>query len=188
VAKAPIISPDNSTDNDATSLGKGRPTPSRREREKANLRPLVPTGKDAQKAQRDRVAEQRNRARIGMANGEEKFMPARDKGPQRRFARDYIDARYSVGEALIPMMVIILILTAVPAVSIYATCIIWAFLVIAVVDCLLAGQRIRTKIAEKYGAGEVERGLRLYIAMRACQLKVMRQPKPQVKRGEFPTI
>ncbi|WP_082763785.1 DUF3043 domain-containing protein [Frondihabitans sp. PAMC 28766] len=181
--------PDNSTDDSGSQVvGKGRPTPSRREREKANLRPLVATGKEAQKAQRDRVAEQRNRARIGMANGEEKFMPARDKGPQRRFVRDYVDARYSVGELLIPMMVLILILTAVPAVSRYSTYIIWAYLVIAIVDCLLAGQRINKKLAEKFGADNVERGLRLYVGMRACQLRVMRQPKPQVKRGQHPAL
>jgi hypothetical protein len=184
VAKAPIISPDNSTESSGTPSGKGRPTPSRREREKANLRPLVPTGKDAQKAQRDRVAEQRNRARLGMANGEEKFMPVRDKGPQRRFARDYIDARYSIGEAMIPIMVIVLILTAVPAVASISFILIWAFVIVAVIDCLLVGQRIRSKLAEKYG--DVEPGLRWYIAMRAFQLRIMRMPKPQVKRREFP--
>lgn len=188
MAKAPIISPDNSTDDSAAQVvGKGRPTPSRREREKANLRPLVPTGKDAQKAQRDRVAEQRNRARVGMANGEEKFMPARDKGPQRRFVRDYIDARYSVGEAMIPIMVIVLILSAVPAVAGIAFIVIWAFVLVAVIDSLLVGQRIRSKLAAKYGADQVEAGLRWYAAMRAFQLKIMRMPKPQVKRGNFPT-
>jgi hypothetical protein len=187
VAKAPLISPDNSTERtDAPATGKGRPTPTRREREKANLRPLVPTGKDARRAQRDRVQEQRNRARVGLANGEEKFLPARDKGAQRKYVRDYIDARWSVGEAMIPIMVIILILTAVPAVAAASLLIIWAYVLFAVVDCFLVGRRITKKLADKYGADKVEGGLKWYAAMRSLQLKIMRLPKPQVKRGEFP--
>ena len=75
-----------------------------------------------------------------------------------------------------------------PAVSRYSTYIIWAYLIVAIADCLLAGQRIHKKLAEKYGAENVERGLRLYVGMRACQLRVMRQPKPQVKRGEHPAL
>lgn len=187
MAKAPLISPDNSTERtDVPATGKGRPTPTRREREKANLRPLVPTGKEARRAQRDRVQEQRNRARVGLANGEEKFLPARDKGAQRKYVRDYIDARWSVGEAMIPIMVIILILTAVPAVAAASLLIIWAYVLFAVVDCFFVGRRITKKLSEKYGADNVERGLKWYAAMRSLQLKIMRLPKPQVKRGEFP--
>jgi hypothetical protein len=193
VAKAPLISPDNSTDKSSASLngtgvaGKGRPTPTRKEREAANLRPLVPKGKEAQKAQRDRVAEQRNRARIGLANGEEKFLPVRDRGPQRKFVRDYVDARYSVGEAMIPIMVVVILLSLVPNASSIVLILLWAYFIVAIVDCLLVGQRIRRKLAAAHGADKVESGLRWYAAMRALQMKPMRLPKPQVKRGQFPS-
>lgn len=193
MAKAPIISPDNSTEGSkttvgsaATQVGKGRATPTRKEREAANLRPLVAKGKEAQKAQRDRVAEQRNRARLGLANGEEKFLPTRDKGVQRKYVRDYVDARFSVGEAMIPIMVIVIILSIVPNASSFTLIILWAYFLVAIIDCLLVGQRIRSKLAAKYGAENVESGLRWYAAMRALQLKIMRLPKPQVKRGQFP--
>ncbi|BDZ50460.1 hypothetical protein GCM10025867_27010 [Frondihabitans sucicola] len=187
MAKAPIISPDNSTEGSAApQSGKGRPTPTRKEREAANLRPLVAKGKEAQKAQRDRVAEQRNRARVGLANGEEKFLPSRDKGPQRKFVRDYVDARYSVGEAMIPIMVIVIILSIIPNASSITLVILWVYFLVAIIDCLLVGQRIRGKLGAKYGADKVESGLRWYAAMRALQLKPMRLPKPQVKRGQFP--
>jgi Protein of unknown function (DUF3043) len=189
VAKAPIISPDNSaTSDDGQPQGKGRPTPTRREREKANLRPLVAKGKEAQKAQRDRVAEQRNRARVGLANGEEKFLPERDKGPQRRYVRDYVDARWSVGELMIPIMVVILISTAVPALSGVALYVIWIYVVLVLVDAYLLGRRLKAKLAERYGADKVERRIPWYAAMRSLQLKPMRLPKPQVKRGNFPTL
>ncbi|WP_084815849.1 DUF3043 domain-containing protein [Frondihabitans sp. Leaf304] len=196
MAKAPIISPDNSaskTTSEFTTaadspVGKGRPTPSRKEREAANRRPLVPVGKEARKEQRGRVAEQRNRARIGLANGEEKFLPARDKGEQRKYVRDYIDARWSVGEAMIPIMVIVILLSLIPAASAFTLFALWGFFVFAIIDCLLVGQRIRSKLAAAHGgADKVEAGLRWYAAMRALQMKPMRLPKPQVKRGEFPT-
>ena len=57
------------------------------------------------------MAEARERARIGMANGEEKYLVARDRGPQRRYIRDFVDARFSVGEIMIPIMFVVIILT-----------------------------------------------------------------------------
>jgi hypothetical protein len=82
--------------------------------------------------------------------------------------------------------VIILILTAVPAVAAASLLIIWAYVLVAVVDCFFVGRRITKKLSDKYGADNVERGLKWYAAMRSLQLKIMRLPKPQVKRGEFP--
>ncbi|MBF4599421.1 DUF3043 domain-containing protein [Frigoribacterium sp. VKM Ac-1396] len=174
---------------ESTAVGKGRPTPTRREREAANQRPLVASGKEAQKAQRARLAEQRDRARVGLANGEEKFLPDRDKGPQRRFIRDHVDARFSVGEAMIPIMVVVIALTLVQSAAIQSITllVLWGFFALAVVDCLIVGSSVNRKLAAKYGAENVRKGNRWYAAMRAMQLKPMRLPKPQVKRGEYPT-
>lgn len=175
---------------ESTTIGKGRPTPTRREREEANRRPLVATGKEAQKAQRARLAEVRERQRVGMANGEEKFLPERDKGPQRRFIRDYVDARYSVGEAMIPIMVLVIVMSIiqVAAIQMITLFVLWGFFLVAIVDCIVVGRLITTKLTEKYGAGNVQRGNKWYAAMRAMQMKPMRMPKPQVKRGQYPTV
>ncbi|GAA0961502.1 DUF3043 domain-containing protein [Frigoribacterium faeni] len=175
---------------ESTTIGKGRPTPTRREREEANRRPLVATGKEAQKAQRARLAEVRERQRVGMANGEEKFLPERDKGPQRRFIRDYVDARYSVGEAMIPIMVLVIVMSIiqVAAIQMITLFVLWGFFLVAIVDCFVVGRLITTKLTEKYGAGNVQRGNKWYAAMRAMQMKPMRMPKPQVKRGQYPTV
>ena len=32
--------------------------------------------------------------REALANGDERYLPARDKGPVRRFVRDYVDSRF----------------------------------------------------------------------------------------------
>jgi uncharacterized integral membrane protein len=177
-------------DPESTTAGKGRPTPSRREREQANVRPLVAKGKEAQKAQRARLAEQRDRARIGLANGEEKFLPVRDKGPQRRFIRDYVDARYSVGEAMIPLMVLVIVMSLVNVTAVQAATlfVLWGFFIVAIIDCLVAGHLVTKKLTAKFGADAVQKGNRWYAAMRCMQLKPMRLPKPQVKRREFPVL
>jgi prepilin signal peptidase PulO-like enzyme (type II secretory pathway) len=131
---------------------------------------------------------QREKARVGMANGDEKFLPARDRGPQKRYVRDYVDARFSVGELLIPLMFAVIILTFFPQpeVQVIGIVSLWAFFGIAVVDVVVLGFLVTGKLTAKFGADRVER-VRWYAAMRALQLRMMRLPKPQVKRGQFPS-
>jgi len=173
--------------SEPVAAGKGRPTPTRREREAANLRPLVSNDrKAANKAARAKAAEARDKARIGMANGDERYLMARDRGPQRRFVRDYIDARFNVGEILIPVMFAFILGSLIPSIEIYLFLAIWVFFVLTVVDCVVLGFVLTKKLAAKFGAGSVQRGTRWYAAMRAIQLRPMRLPKPQVKRRQYP--
>ncbi len=183
----PTAGYDLNTDSD--SSGKGHATPTRREREAANLRPLVSSDRKAgNKASRAKIAEAREKARVGMANGEEKFLLAKDKGVQRRYIRDYVDARWSVGELIIPVMFIVIILTFInsPLVQTISILALWGFFLLAVVDCVAAGFAVQKRLATKFGAEKLQRGNRWYTAMRALQLRPMRLPKPRVKRGNFP--
>ncbi|MCJ1694284.1 DUF3043 domain-containing protein [Rathayibacter caricis DSM 15933] len=189
MAKHPIATDTPDDADSAPSTGKGRPTPTRRERELANQRPLVTTDrKQAARDAREKAAVAREQARIGLAAGDQRYLPLRDKGPQRKFVRDWVDARFSLGEFLIPVMVVVLLLSFFPQPELqYVTLIVlWAFFLVAVLDCVLLGMRMRKKLGERYGADKVEKGIRWYAAMRALQLRVMRLPKPQVKRGAFP--
>lgn len=181
--------PENSGEHDSAATGKGRPTPTRKEREAANLRPLVSNDrKEARRTARAQLQAERERARVGMANGEEKYLPIRDRGPQKRFVRDYVDARINVGEMLIPVMFAVIILTFFPQpeVQVIGLMALWGFFLVATIDAILLGLRLRKKIDEKFGQSRAER-IRWYAAMRSLQLRVMRLPKPQVKRGEFPS-
>jgi hypothetical protein len=187
VAKtAPTSSDDAAATPQDTAAGKGRPTPSRAEREAANKRPLVPDDrKQARKENRAKMQEARQRAQEGMARGD---LPARDKGPQKRYVRDYVDARWSVGEVLLPLMFLVIVFTMIPDQSIatYALLGVWAFIMLAILDCVVLGFRLRKKLAAKFGADKVEK-ITWYAAMRALQLRPLRLPKPQVKRGQFPS-
>jgi hypothetical protein len=174
---------------ESAPASKGHATPTRRERELARKRPLVSADRSAAKKQ-DRAAMQveRERQRVGMANGEEKFLPARDRGVQKRYVRDYVDARISVGEGLIPVMVLVILLTFfnIPAVQVSAMLLLYVFFAAAIIDALIVGQILTKRINAKYG--DKAEKVRWYAAMRGFQLRVMRLPKPQVKRGAWPTI
>ncbi len=171
----------------ATVAGKGHATPTRREREAANLKPLVQSDrKAAAKEARAKMSSQRERARVGMANGEEKYLLIKDKGPQRKFVRDYVDARFSVGEILIPILFIFVLLSGLSNLTVWVTLGMYAYLFAAIVDAAIVGVIVTRKLGVKFGGDNVQKGTRWYAAMRAVQLRVMRLPKPQVKRGAYP--
>ena len=169
--------------------GKGTPTPSRAQQEAARKRPLVPNDRKlAAKQAREKQSEARNRARVGMAAGDERYLPVRDRGPQKKFVRDYIDARFSIGEVLIPVMFAVILLTLVPSPTVQTIGImaLWAFFLVAVADVVILGVILTRKVKAKFGEGKAER-VRWYAAMRALQLRPLRLPKPQVKRGQYPS-
>jgi hypothetical protein len=165
--------------------GKGRATPSRREREAANRRPIVVADrKAARRSSRTREAEVRERARVGLANGEERYLPARDKGPQRKFARDWIDSQWTIGEFLIPVFVLFFVATLLLPSATYLFFPLYGYLALTIADGLFRAQIIKRRIAAKLGdSSKVERGLNLYIVMRSAQFRNLRVPKPQVRRN-----
>ncbi|WP_066520449.1 DUF3043 domain-containing protein [Curtobacterium ammoniigenes] len=168
-----------------TGPGKGRPTPSRREREAANRRPLVGATPADRKAARARLNQERDRARAGMANGEERYLAARDRGEQRRFVRDHIDARWNLGEVMLPIMFIVLLTSTVGgALANIAMLLIWAFVALFALDAFITWRILGRKLTAKFGS--VQRGTFWYIVNRSFQMRFLRLPKPQVKRGEYP--
>lgn len=173
-------------DSAEAAAGKGRPTPRRKDREAEHKRPLVTNNR---KEARAKLAASREKARLGMANGEERFLPQRDKGPQRKWARDYVDARWNFGEFLIPVMFAVIIATFLPSLEaqFIAISVLWGFFLLTVLDSIWVGNRVRKGLRAKYGVDNVENGVRWYSAMRALQMRGLRLPKPQVKRGEKPS-
>lgn len=177
--------PELSTEENAA--GKGHATPSRKEREAANKRPLVPNDrKEAARMERARANEARNKARIGMAAGDERYLPLRDRGPQKKYARDFVDARYNVGELMVPLMFIVIIMTFLPIISVQESSfiVLWAFFFIALLDVLFLNIQIRKRLVAKFGT--VDRGVRWYASMRSLQMRPLRLPKPQVSRRQYP--
>jgi hypothetical protein len=179
----------NPTEEELLEQGKGRPTPTRREREAANRRPIVGGSAEDKKAARARLNSEREKARVGMANGEERYLPAKDRGEQRRFVRNWIDARWNVGEVMMPVLVLFLIVGVAAAQTViasYSLLLVWAFVALFVIDCIVLWLSFRKKLTAKFGS--MQRGTFLYILTRAWQLRFLRLPKPQVKRGQYPAL
>lgn len=167
--------------------GKGRPTPSRREAEdarKARLKPTVDK-KTAARADRERLRADRERSRQGMLAGDTRYLPARDQGPVRRYARDYVDSRRSMGELMLPLVLVFLVVSFVPNVSVrgYAILAFYIYMLTLFVDLALLSRRVKRRAAARYPAEDVK-GVGLYAAMRAVQLRRMRLPRPAVKVGD----
>ena len=93
--------------------GKGRPTPTRKEAEAAaRARAKVPrTRKEQMAAQRAARGETSQKMRQAMKTGDERYLPARDRGPVRRFLRDYVDARFSFIELMVPLLIVSMVLS-----------------------------------------------------------------------------
>jgi hypothetical protein len=177
----------NPSEDELLAGGKGRPTPTRREREAANRRPLVGGSAEDRKAARARLNGEREKARVGMANGEERYLPAKDRGEQRRYIRDYIDARWGIGEAMMPVMLIVLLTAFVGAAAqSFSLLLIWAFVALFAIDCIVCWFLLRRRITAKWGEGSLQSRTFWYIVSRSFQMRFLRLPKPQVKRGQYP--
>ncbi|WP_333738440.1 DUF3043 domain-containing protein [Streptomyces sp. IBSBF 2806] len=165
---------------------KGRPTPKRSEAQ-SQRRSVANTStsrKDAAKRQRDERRAQMDRQRQALAGGDERYLPARDKGPVRKFARDFIDSRFNVAEFFLPMAVVILVLSVVRVGSLQTIALLlWLVVIVLIVlDSLVTGFRLRKRLAERF-EGQNRRGAVAYALMRSLQMRRLRLPKPQVKRG-----
>ena len=182
-----------SQDNSSTSPvvdkpgGKGRPTPSRKEAEAAaKARAKVPrTRREQMKAQRGARSESSKTVRQGMKDGDERYMMARDKGPVRRFIRDFVDSRFSFVELMVPLLIVTLLLgySGSPYLVSVGNTVLLGTVFLVVLDILLMRFRLRRELARRF-PDEPTKGTTYYAIMRALQMKFMRMPKAQVKIGQ----
>ena len=173
--------------------GKGRPTPRRKDVEAQRRRPLVPGDrKSAAKAARARSREIRDREFEAMKTGDEKNMPLRDRGPVKRFIRDFIDARWSFGEFFLPIAIAFVLLTAVSQRNaVFALGILVALygvIIATVLQAWLMSRKLRKALESRFGSAGLVKGNLMYGVMRSLQIRRSRLPRPAVKRGEHPSV
>jgi hypothetical protein len=170
-----------------TNEGKGRPTPKRKEAESkrkvSSLAPVVT--KDQKRASKALARQSRVAQRAAYLRGDESALPARDRGPARRYVRNFVDSRRSTGEYFLPIIFVVLILTLIPlpAVQIGAVALMYAVLILAVIDGFFLSRKIRKAIAIKF-PGTSTKGLGMYAWLRSTQMRRLRAPHPQVKVGD----
>lgn len=176
---------------DETEAGKGRPTPSRKEAEAARKKQMKTPMTRKEQAKRDRAAREeiRLKQRDALKSGDERYLPAREQGPVRRFTRDYVDRRRNFAEYLLPFLVVLLVLFAITGsisdrASAILTAFVYPFLIIGtLLDEVVMVRGLKKELRARFGDENVK-GSTMYAVLRSTQLRRFRLPKPQVKRGE----
>ncbi|WP_189307215.1 DUF3043 domain-containing protein [Streptomyces cinerochromogenes] len=168
---------------------KGRPTPKRSEAQtqRRSVAHTPTNRKEAAKRQREERRQALERQRQALASGDERYLPARDKGPVRKFARDWVDSRFNVAEFFLPLAVVILVLSVVKVPSIQSIALLlWLIVIVLIVlDGAVSGFRLKKRLKERF-PDQNTRGAVAYALLRSLQMRRLRLPKPQVKRGERP--
>lgn len=180
-----------------TESKKGRPTPKRSEATQKHHALAPIKTKEEKKRAKDAAKAARVAARAAYMRGDESALPARDKGPVKKFVRDYIDSRRSVGEYFLPVIFVVLLLTLIPTkgrtnadglpqipfTQILSIAIMYAVLLISVLDGVRLNRKIKKVVAAKFPDAPL-RGLGMYGWLRSTQMRRMRTPKPTRKAGE----
>jgi hypothetical protein len=157
---------------------KDRPTPSRKEAEAARRervnRPL--SNREARQ-----VAARQSRAERMRRLGE------RDRTPEKNLMRDYIDARFNLGELLLPSVVVILATTllgsAWPTLAVITTLVMYLFILAVIADGFLMWRGFKRVLAERLPNAPTK-GLVMYGMTRSTQIRRFRMPPPRLKRGD----
>jgi Protein of unknown function (DUF3043) len=175
------------TNSHAVTAGKGRPTPKRSEAERRRRQPYTAPKdrKEASRVSRDRQRADRSRRMEAVRRGEEWALPPRDRGPVKALARDYVDAKRRVSEYYMYGLLVLLVLLFVPSLivkTIVPLLVLSAVFVMAI-EGVYIGRRVKALAAQRM-PGESTRGLGLYAAMRALQIRKLRVPKPRVSPGD----
>jgi hypothetical protein len=167
--------------------GKGRPTPTRKEAEAlAKARARAPRNRKEMAARARQVKSENSRTiREAMKTGDEKYLLPRDKGPVRRFVRDYVDSRFSIVELLIPLLVVTMILgySGNPSLVSASYLVMMATFLFVIVDMVVLRFRLRKELTRRF-PNESLKGATYYAVIRSLQMKFMRMPKAKVKIGQ----
>jgi len=168
---------------------KGKATPKRREAEAARKVSAIGASGRAVRGtgKRGRLTPEQARVRReAMRRGDDSALPLRDRGPARRYARDYVDSRRNVLGLFVPIAVPVILLgfvfPHVKVVVLITTFALYAYILGSVFDSILMARAIRQQVAVRF-PNEPTRGIGLYAAMRALQFRRMRMPGARVARG-----
>lgn len=158
------------------SASKGHATPKRSVAQARNRTTVIAqSGGKRGRASREQLAARREAFR----RGDESALPARDRGPVRRWVRDYVDARRSIISWFIPAALLILLLSPFGVLGAVVQIV---FVVAVVVETTLMTRSIRAQVRQRF-PGESTKGLGYYAFSRAMMFRRMRMPKPRVERG-----
>jgi len=167
------------TPDTARAVGKGAPTPSRREAEAARRERLNPTLSPKELRQRERAAKNALR--------DEQFART-EAAPGKVLMRDYVDSRRGVAQWSMPILMITLALSLVISgfgndAALAVTGFTYSIFLLIAVDLFLTWRGFKKLHAERLPK-EPLKGLVGYMLNRAINIRRLRLPAPRVKPGD----
>lgn len=201
------------THSKAYTPKKGRPTPKRNEVErKVGVRrsafeaPATPgearkrrkelknsMSKEEYKAmkqrKRDEEARARRKANERMMAGDEDYMMERDRGPEKRFVRDWVDSHRYLMNFFLPMTFVVIIIMLIgmsnPSFANLSSFVMMAVFLIMLVEGIWLGRKINRMVNERYPRNPHSKfSLGMYAFTRATMIRKMRTPAPQKNVGD----
>lgn len=176
----------NSETSENTPESKGRPTPKRKDAQaKRVVNSMAPATNKAERAQqKELVRQQRASTRAAYMRGEENALPARDRGPVRRYVRELVDSRRSVGEYFLPLLVLVLLISRMAQLQGVAVILMYFIMLSAIADWFVLTRRIKREVGAKFPDAPTK-GLGMYAWSRSTQLRRLRAPKTQISPASF---
>lgn len=162
------------------------PAPPRTQREASKFAKANRPDKEQRREQRMRESEKR---RAGIAKGEDKYLPPRDRGPVRAYIRDLVDSRPHLLGLFMPLALLVVIsaFVPVPAFQRYMSMFSLVLLVVMIAEGVYLGLTLTQKVRARFPDEQVSAlGTGWYAFTRSTQPRKIRMPKPRVERGENP--
>lgn len=187
--------------------GKGKPTPRRRDQERARGVRQGPvtapvTRKEAKErkkaAQATMTKDERRAARAGeraareerrqlMMEGDDRYVLSRDRGEVRRFARDWVDTHRRLINWFMPLALFVIVFQLIPnpTLMVYSQTLFLVLIMVVVVDGILLGRTVNKAVRERFpSTDDTGFGMGWYAVMRATQPRMLRTPRPRVRPGD----
>ncbi|WP_423767016.1 DUF3043 domain-containing protein [Corynebacterium falsenii] len=139
--------------------------------------------------ERDEKARERRKVNERMMAGEEAYLMDRDKGREKRFVRDWVDAHRYLMNLFLPMTLAVIVVMIFgmsnPNLANLASLVVMAIFLIMVVEGIVLGRRINREVNERFPDNTYGKfGLGFYDFTRATMIRRLRTPAPQKNVGD----
>lgn len=157
---------------------KNQPTMTRKQAEAARMERLHPNLSPKEQRKADREA----RSKAGM-----EALERIEASPERTLARDYLDARWTITEFMMPAMLVVMagvmLTMSNVLLSSYIALLLWVLLLLSFINTFFMWRSFKKLLAERVPRAN-KRGLLMYMFNRALMIRRFRRPSPRINRGD----
>ncbi|MCF4006252.1 DUF3043 domain-containing protein [Corynebacterium uropygiale] len=144
--------------------------------------------KEYRRKERDEARSARLEAQRRMDAGDERYLLDRDKGEERRYVRDWIDARRFLNNLVMPFALVLLVILLIsqwqPVFANIASLVCLVVIIVLAIEAVITGRRVNNAVRAKFpGSTAPGFSLGFYAYSRMTQPRKWRTPRPRVEIG-----